>query len=258
MSSFPFPAQVDLQSGCKSNMLCEYVKRKEVISISSIVRMDKVCKQYSGLRDSDYASFTVNNLTFNVEEGEFVAITGPSGSGKSTLLNLLGCLDKADSGTYELEGVPVERLSDNALADIRNRKIGFVFQSYNLLPRLTAFENVELPLIYRGIPRKQRRNAASEALDAVGLMRDRLKRPSELSGGMQQRVAIARAIAGEPKLVLADEPTGALDSRTGEDVMHIFKRLHHEGKTIMLITHDQTVAGWAERSLRIRDGRIIH
>ena len=187
---------------------------------------------------------------------EKVSIIGPSGSGKSTLMNIIGCLDVADAGSYHLDGLPIESYSENQLAKIRNEKIGFVFQSFNLIPKLTAEENVELPLIYQGLPRQERAERVREALERVGLTKRAKHLPTELSGGQQQRVAIARAIATRPKLILADEPTGALDSRTGQEIIDIFHELHAQGNTIVLITHDPNVAKQAARSIHILDGRI--
>jgi putative ABC transport system ATP-binding protein len=194
--------------------------------------------------------------SIRVEEGEFVAIIGPSGSGKSTLMNILGCLDRPTSGTYILDGTPVEELEDDGLALVRSRMIGFVFQSYNLLPRTSALENVATPLLYQGVPKKQRLARAQAALERMGLG-DRLDHePSELSGGQQQRVAIARALVTEPRLLLADEPTGNLDSHTGEEVLGLFHDLNDAGVTIVLITHDSDVAVRATRQIHVRDGRV--
>ena len=194
--------------------------------------------------------------SLRVDEGEFVAIIGPSGSGKSTLMNILGCLDRPTSGTYILDGNPVEELDDNGLAEVRSRMIGFVFQSYNLLPRTSAIENVATPLLYQGIGKKERLVRAQAALERMGLG-DRLDHePSELSGGQQQRVAIARALVTVPRLILADEPTGNLDSHTGEEVLELFHELNDAGVTIVLITHDSDVAVRATRQVHVRDGRI--
>ena len=194
--------------------------------------------------------------SLTVDEGEFVAIIGPSGSGKSTLMNILGCLDRPTSGTYVLDGTPVEELDDDGLALVRSRMIGFVFQSYNLLPRTAALENVATPLLYQGVPKRERLARAKAALERIGLG-DRLDHePSELSGGQQQRVAIARALVTEPRLILADEPTGNLDSHTGEEVLELFAGLHAAGVTIVLITHDADVAVRATRQVHVFDGRI--
>jgi putative ABC transport system ATP-binding protein len=196
------------------------------------------------------------NVSFQVDEGEFVAIIGPSGSGKSTLMNILGCLDRPTSGTYVLDGVPVEELDDNGLAAVRGRMIGFVFQSYNLLPRTSALENVATPLLYQGVGKQERLARAKAALERMGLG-DRLDHePSELSGGQQQRVAIARALVTEPRIILADEPTGNLDSHTGEEVLQLLHELNDAGVTIVLITHDADVAERASRQIHVRDGRI--
>lgn len=199
----------------------------------------------------------LHEVTFKIYHGEFVAIIGPSGSGKSTLMNMLGCLDVANDGTYLLDGQNVRELSDNKLATIRNEKIGFIFQQFNLLPKLSAYENVELPLIYRNLPHKERKKAVEESLRIVGLESRMHHRPSELSGGQQQRVAIARAIAGSPPLLLADEPTGALDSKTGVEVMEKMKELNALGHTILIITHDLSIAEQAKRVIRIQDGKIV-
>jgi len=199
----------------------------------------------------------LNDVSFSVDYGEFVAIIGPSGSGKSTLMNMIGCLDVPDEGSYVLDGLEVGRLSDNRLAKIRNEKIGFIFQGFNLLPKLTAIENVELPLIYRGVPHKQRRALAQEALTKVGLKERMHHRPSELSGGQQQRVAIARALAGNPPILLADEPTGALDTATGKEILQMMRNLNEQGHTIILITHDMEIARQAKRVIRIQDGKIV-
>lgn len=199
----------------------------------------------------------LKDVSFQIHQGEFVAIIGPSGSGKSTLMNMLGCLDVANEGIYLLDGQDVKKLSDNKLAVIRNEKIGFIFQQFNLLPKLTAFENVELPLIYRNVPYKERKKAIEESLRLVGLADRMHHKPSELSGGQQQRVAIARAIAGNPPLLLADEPTGALDSKTGVEVMEKMKELNRLGHTIIIITHDLSIAEQAKRVISIQDGMIV-
>ena len=200
--------------------------------------------------------YALNKACLHIEPGEFVRIIGPSGSGKSTLMNIIGCLDTADSGTYLLDGIPIQDYSERALARVRNRKIGFVFQSFNLIPKLTAEENVELPLIYQGVPRGERRERVEAALARMELQRRAKHLPTELSGGQQQRVAIARAIVTNPSLILADEPTGNLDSHTSEEIMEVFRELHSQGNTIVLITHDNDVARQAERSVHIRDGQL--
>ena len=198
----------------------------------------------------------LDGASLHIDQGEFVAIIGPSGSGKSTLMNIMGCLDIADSGTYELDGQLIEQYSENELARIRNRKIGFIFQSFNLLSKMTAEENIELPLIYQRLPNAERKRRVEEVLALVELTDRKKHKPTELSGGQQQRVAVARALATRPSLLLADEPTGNLDSKTGKEIMTLFKRLHLEGNTIVIITHDQAVAAEANRRIRISDGRV--
>ena len=200
--------------------------------------------------------YALNHINLNIKEHEFVSIIGPSGSGKSTLMNMLGCLDVPTEGTYILDGKPISKMSDDELAEIRNKKIGFVFQGFNLLTKLTAIENVELPLIYQNVPAKERRERAKKALASVGLEGRVDHTPNELSGGQQQRVAIARALITNPPLILADEPTGNLDSKSGKEVMEIFKNLNEQGNTIVLITHDNDVAKQAKRIIRIQDGRL--
>ena len=199
----------------------------------------------------------LDGVSFSIERGEWVAIVGQSGSGKSTLMNLLGCLDTPTSGTYRLNGADVQGLVDDALADLRNREIGFVFQTFQLLPRASALANVELPLVYRGLPRRERRARAESALRAVGLANRMTHRPNELSGGQRQRVAIARALVGEPSILLADEPTGNLDSATGEEIMRLFSDLNGRGHTILLVTHEAKLAARCPRAIRLMDGRVV-
>lgn len=199
----------------------------------------------------------LDGVSLTIEEGEFVAIIGQSGSGKSTLMNMLGLLDTCTSGEYYMDGVDVSHLSDDALSEIRNKKIGFIFQGFNLISSLTAKGNVELPLVYRGMKRSEREKLSAKALEMVGLEKRMYHRPAQMSGGQQQRVAIARAIAAKPPLILADEPTGNLDSHSGKDVMKIIHHLHSEGRTIILITHDNGIAAEAQRVIRIQDGKII-
>ncbi len=198
----------------------------------------------------------LDNASLTIREGEFVAIIGPSGSGKSTLMNIMGCLDVSDSGEYLLDGQAIEKYTDDELAKIRNKKIGFVFQNFNLLSRMTAFENVALPLIYQGVNPAERKSRANAALERVGLQSRAKHKPTELSGGQQQRVAVARALAANPSLILADEPTGNLDSKTGDDIMKLFCDLNNAGITIVLITHSEKVAQQARRRIRIMDGHV--
>ena len=218
-----------------------------------MIDMKDLCKVYlvgdERVRALDHASL-------HIYPREFVSIIGPSGSGKSTLMNIIGCLDVADAGSYKLDNLPIEAYSENDLAKIRNQKIGFVFQQFNLIPKLTAWENVELPLIYQKVKRSERQRRVKAALERVGLTNRAQHLPTELSGGQQQRVAIARAIVTNPKLILADEPTGALDSKTSREIIDIFHELHEQGNTIVLITHDKDVAKQAGRSIHIWDGQI--
>jgi len=198
----------------------------------------------------------LRGVTLRVEEHEFVAIMGPSGSGKSTLMNIIGCLDRLSEGSYVLDGIDVSRMVDNDLAEVRNRKIGFVFQTFNLLPRMTSLRNVELPLVYSSVPKRERRDRAMTALKQVGLENRALHRPNELSGGQRQRVAIARALINRPAILLADEPTGNLDSKTGEEIMATIQDLNDHGATIILVTHEPDIAACARRIVAIRDGLV--
>ncbi|MBR2500795.1 MAG: ABC transporter ATP-binding protein [Clostridia bacterium] len=198
-----------------------------------------------------------NGVSFTVNKGEFVAIVGASGSGKSTCMNIIGCLDTPTSGTYLLDGIDVSTMNEKQLAYVRNKELGFIFQQYNLIPKLTILENVELPLLYKGVKAPQRTELAKAALERVGLIDQIKKMPSQLSGGQQQRASIARALAGNPPVILADEPTGALDSKTGKDVLEFLKQLHKDGTTIVLITHDNSIADQIPRVIRIHDGEIV-
>lgn len=218
-----------------------------------LIQVKDLCKVYN---PGENAVHALDHVDLTVEKGEFVAIIGQSGSGKSTLMNMLGCLDVPSSGSYYLNGVNVATMHDNELSVIRNREIGFIFQGFNLIQNLTALENVELPLIYRGVDRKKRKKLASDSLKRVGLEKRMSHKPSEMSGGQQQRVAIARAIAARPPVILADEPTGNLDSASSREIMQILKEMHRDGKTIILITHDDGIAASARRVVRIMDGRI--
>ena len=218
-----------------------------------VIELKDVSKTYKMGKQEVHA---LRGVSLAIERGEMVAMMGPSGSGKSTLMNILGCLDRPSTGTLLLDGVPVQTLGDDALAGVRNRKLGFVFQSFNLLPRASALANVELPMVYGGVPK--RRERAVKALERMGL-KDRMRhRPSELSGGEQQRVAIARALANNPSVILADEPTGNLDSRTSWEIMALFQELHQqESMTLLIVTHENDIAACAERIIRLRDGRIV-
>jgi putative ABC transport system ATP-binding protein len=219
-----------------------------------MIRIEQMTKVYG---TGETAVYALAGVDLTVVEGEMVAIMGPSGSGKSTLMNMIGCLDRPTGGNYYLAGKEVGRIDDNERAEVRNQHIGFIFQQFNLLPKLTAIQNVETPLIYRGIPGKKRREMAQQALERVGLGNRGHHKPSQLSGGQQQRVAIARAIAAQPSILLGDEPTGALDSRTGQEVLALFQELNAEGRTIVLVTHDERVAEHCRRVVRLRDGKII-
>lgn len=218
-----------------------------------MIVLKNVSKQY---KMGDNIVKALDNINLEVKEKEFVSIIGPSGSGKSTLMNILGCLDTPDTGSYLFNDINIEKANDAMLAELRNAKIGFIFQNFNLLPKLNAMENVEVPLLYRGISEKESRKLALLYLEKVGLKGREHHKPNELSGGQQQRVAIARALAGKPSLILADEPTGAIDSKTNKEIMQLIKDLHHEGHTIILITHDPQVAMQADRSIKIIDGRL--
>jgi putative ABC transport system ATP-binding protein len=198
----------------------------------------------------------LDSVTVNIKKNEYVAIMGPSGSGKSTLMNIIGCLDTPTGGQYILNNTDVSKLVDNQLAEIRNKEIGFVFQTFNLLPRYTAFENVMLPLVYAGMPKLKRISRAEEVIESVGLADRANHRPNELSGGQKQRVAVARALINNPSIILADEPTGNLDSRTAIDIMNLFYEIHRQGNTIILVTHEEDIAQHAHRIIRLRDGRI--
>lgn len=220
-----------------------------------LVELKDVYKIYH-MGDSEVHA--LDGITLTINKGEFVAIIGKSGSGKSTCMNIIGCLDVATSGTYRLNGRDIGNYTDDELAEVRNKMLGFIFQQYNLLPKLTLLDNVSLPLLYAGVGDNEQRERAMNALERVGLSDKAKSLPSQLSGGQQQRASIARALAGNPSVILADEPTGALDSKTGREVMDFLKELHDEGNTIVLITHDNSIAAQAERVVRITDGRIVY
>jgi putative ABC transport system ATP-binding protein len=222
--------------------------------LKPLIQIEQLSKCYSMGGETVKA---LDHVSLSINQGDFAAIIGPSGSGKSTLMNMIGCLDSPTSGMYWIDGQEVSELNDSQLAEIRNQKIGFIFQGFNLLAKLSAFENVELPLIYRGMSAKKRREQAFEALKKVGLEDRMSHRPAELSGGQQQRVAIARALAGDPPILLADEPTGALDTKTGKEVLELMRHLNDQGHTIIVITHDLSIAQQAKRIIRIRDGKLF-
>ena len=222
--------------------------------MDELIEIRNMCKIYN---PGETEVRALDHVDLQIDRHEFVAIIGQSGSGKSTLMNMLGCLDVPTSGTYYLNGQDVSHLTDDELSDIRNREIGFIFQGFNLIANMTALENVELPLIYRGVPKKEREELSRTALKKVGLEKRMDHKPSEMSGGQQQRVAIARAIAQAPPVILADEPTGNLDSGSTKEIMGILKELHKEGRTVILITHDNEIAARAKRIIRIMDGKIV-
>lgn len=220
-----------------------------------MIKLQNIYKIYVNGDTTTYAS---NNVNINIKKGEFVAIVGQSGSGKSTIMNIIGCLDVPTSGTYLLNDVDVSTMDDNELAEIRNKMLGFIFQQYNLIQKLTVEENVELPLLYAGYPAEERHERAKAAIERVGLAGKEKNFPTQLSGGQQQRVSIARALSGDPQVILADEPTGALDSRTGREVLEFLTKLNEEGNTIVLITHDNEIAKKAKRIIRLHDGVVIY
>ena len=221
--------------------------------MKEVIRLEDVCKIY---RVGSQEVRALDGVSLSVYKNEYVAIMGPSGSGKSTLMNILGCLDSPDSGRYILNGTDVSEMDDGELADVRNREIGFVFQSFNLLPRYNALENVALPMVYAGVPAGERREKAAQALRSVGL-EDRMDhRPNELSGGQRQRVALARALINSPSIILADEPTGNLDTHTSVEIMRLFDQIYSNGNTVIVVTHEEDIAAYAHRVIRLRDGRI--
>ena len=223
--------------------------------MSALIEFEEVCKYY---QMGDTTVKAADHITMKIDKGEFVAIVGQSGSGKSTCMNIIGCLDVPTHGVYRLNGRDVGKMSRNELAAVRNEMLGFIFQQYNLIPKLTVLENVELPLLYAGVGAEERKERAVAALGRVGLAEKQKNLPSQLSGGQQQRVSIARALAGNPSVILADEPTGALDSRTGREVLGFLQKLNQEGDTVVLITHDNSIAVKAKRIVRLQDGRIIY
>ncbi len=219
-----------------------------------LIRLQGICKTY---RTKEEKLYVLDNIDIRIKDGEFISITGQSGSGKSTLMNILGCLDRADSGRYYFDGISVEKMNDRKMCHMRNKSIGFVFQSFNLIPSMNSLENVMLPLMYRGVSREKREQLAKEALCKVGLENRMSHYPVEMSGGQQQRTAIARAIAMSPKVLLADEPTGSLDKSSGEEVLSIMKEMNNKGVTVVMITHDEKIAAAAGRQIRISDGKIV-
>ena len=223
--------------------------------MSALIEFDQVCKYY---QMGDTLVKAADHITMKIEKGEFVAIVGQSGSGKSTCMNIIGCLDVPTHGRYLLDGSDVGKMNRRELAAIRNEKLGFIFQQYNLLPKLTLLENVEVPLVYAGIPAAQRHATAKAALERVGLGNKLKNLPNQLSGGQQQRVSIARALVRNPAVILADEPTGALDSHTGREVLAMLQQMHEEGHTVVLITHDNSIAVQADRIIRLEDGRVVY
>ncbi|MBQ4506663.1 MAG: ABC transporter ATP-binding protein [Firmicutes bacterium] len=223
--------------------------------MGTLIEFKEVCKYYVM---GDTTVKAADHISMKIDRGEFVAIVGQSGSGKSTCMNIIGCLDVPTSGTYLLDGRDVGKLNKNELAEIRNRMLGFIFQQYNLLPKLDLIENVEVPLMYAGVGRAERRQRAQEVLESVGLGDKLGNKPNELSGGQQQRVSIARALVGRPAVILADEPTGALDSHTSREVLGLLKELHSQGNTVVLITHDNSIAMQADRIIRLEDGRVVY
>ena len=221
--------------------------------VKEVIRLEDICRIY---RVGSQEVRALDGVSLSVYKNEYVAIMGPSGSGKSTLMNILGCLDSPDSGRYVLNGVDVSEMDDGELADVRNREIGFVFQSFNLLPRYNALENVALPMVYAGVPAGERRVKAAQALRSVGL-EDRMDhRPNELSGGQRQRVALARALINSPSIILADEPTGNLDTHTSVEIMRLFDEIYRNGNTVIVVTHEEDIAAYAHRVIRLRDGRV--
>ena len=223
--------------------------------MGALIEFRDVCKFY---QMGDTTVKAANHISFQIQKGEFVAIVGQSGSGKSTCMNIIRCLDVPTSGAYLLDGQDVGQMNKNQLAEIRNKMLGFIFQQYNLLPKLTLLENVEVPLMYAGMPRSERHERAKIALEMVGLGNKLRHKPAQLSGGQQQRVSIARALAGDPAVILADEPTGALDSHTGREVLTMLQQLHAAGNTVVLITHDNSIAVQAQRIIRLEDGQVIY